>query len=188
MNLFRIAVVLIPLAASVFSVGEAQECSSAKVPTMTLEKVCLVSSRTPTLNYLCRYDTLKNAPHSGKVTAYAFYAAAVVKRSYEATIAEGQSLLRAGMNDAVQRCVQGTTEAHMRMEAVIHDLIACDYRKIWQEYNDAAALVLASGDMLADARLPLAGSRLVGMNAYDRQITDSARAVGALAIFLTGHA
>jgi hypothetical protein len=131
---------------------------------MTLEKVCSGSSRTTDLFLLCYFATLKNAPPSGKVTAYAVIAAAAAKQSYEATIAEG----------------------HMRMEAVIHDLNACDYGKIWQEYNDAAALVKASGDMLAKAQLP-AGSQLVNLNAYSGNVAASARSVGALALFLTGH-
>jgi hypothetical protein len=185
MNLFRLAVVLTPLAA-LFAVGDAQGCSSDKVPTMTLEKVCSGSSRTTDLFLLCYFATLRNAPPSGKVTAYAVIAAAAAKQSYEATIAEGQSLLRGGTNEAVQHCVQGSTEARMRMEAVIHDLNACDYGKIWQEYNDAAALVKDSGDMLAKAQLP-AGSQLVNLNAYSGNITASARSVGALALFLTGH-
>jgi hypothetical protein len=186
MNLLRfVAVVSIPLAALFVVGGDAAACDSDKVPTMTWDQACHDSCKTPALYNLCQ-ETLQDAPDSAKVTFYAMFAAAAAKRSYEATIAEGQSP-RAGVSDAVRRCVQGTTEAHARMEAVIRDMNACDFQNIWQEYSDAEALVQASGDALAGGAPLPADSPLVALNAADRDVTSVARALCALAMFLTGH-
>jgi hypothetical protein len=187
MNLLRlfVAVVLIPLAALLVAGGDAAPCDSDKVPTMAWDQACLDSCKMPALYNLCQ-ETLQDAPDSAKVTFYAMFAAAAAKRSYEATIAEGQSP-RAGVSDAVRRCVQGTTEAHARMEAVIRDMNACDFQNIWQEYSDAEALVQASGDALAGGAPLPADSPLVALNAADRDVTSVARALCALAMFLTGH-